>query len=155
MPWYRQFWPWFLIMLPASVVMAGLFTAYIAHRHADDLVVDNYYKEGLTINRRLEKEQRATELQLTARLQFSNEVVTVELDGPVGASTLRLLLSHPLEADEDFAVSLSKVSPGHYRGILAHKIAPHWHWSLETQQENGWRLGGAVQASEIGHATGD
>ena len=39
-PWYRQFWPWFLISLPASVVVAGLSTLYIANRHADDLVVD-------------------------------------------------------------------------------------------------------------------
>ena len=54
-PWYRQFWPWFIIMLPASVVVAGLSTWYIAHRHADDLVVDEYYKSGLAINRQLEK----------------------------------------------------------------------------------------------------
>ena len=26
-PWYRQFWPWFLIALPATVVVAGLFGA--------------------------------------------------------------------------------------------------------------------------------
>jgi len=141
-------------MLPASVVVAGLSTAYIANRHADDLVVDDYYKEGLTINRRIEKKRRATDLSLSARLQFSDEAVTVAIVGPVEASKLRLLLSHPLEADEDFAVALSKVSPGHYRGVLEHKIAPHWYWILETQQENGWRLDGEVQTSEIGHAPG-
>ncbi len=25
-PWYKQFWPWFLIALPASVVVASLIT---------------------------------------------------------------------------------------------------------------------------------
>ena len=50
LPWYRQFWPWFLICLPGSVVVAALTTMYIAHKGADDLVVDEYYKEGLAIN---------------------------------------------------------------------------------------------------------
>ena len=43
-PWYRHFWPWFLMALPAAVVVAGLSTAYIAHEHADDLVVDEYWR---------------------------------------------------------------------------------------------------------------
>ena len=51
-PWYRQFWPWFLIALPATVVVAGLTTWWIAAHKADSLVVDDYYKEGLAINRR-------------------------------------------------------------------------------------------------------
>jgi hypothetical protein len=29
-PWYKQFWPWFLISLPAAVVVASMFTIKIA-----------------------------------------------------------------------------------------------------------------------------
>ena len=29
-PWYRQAWPWFLISLPATAVIAGSFTFYLA-----------------------------------------------------------------------------------------------------------------------------
>ena len=154
LPWYRQFWPWFLIMLPASVVVAGLSTVYIASRHADDLVVDDYYKEGLAINRQLQKKHLADELQLSARLQFGPGNVTVHLSGPVDDPALRLSLSHPLEADRDFTVSLSRVGPGLYRGTLEHSIAPRWHWTLESQHENRWRLDGAIQPSEVSHATG-
>ena len=30
LPWYRQFWPWFVIALPATAVMACLVTIWIA-----------------------------------------------------------------------------------------------------------------------------
>ncbi|MEQ8516343.1 MAG: FixH family protein, partial [Chromatocurvus sp.] len=43
-PWYRQFWPWFLIVLPGTVVVASIATLIIAVRGSDDLVVDEYYK---------------------------------------------------------------------------------------------------------------
>ncbi|HEY3488245.1 MAG TPA: FixH family protein [Gammaproteobacteria bacterium] len=37
-PWYRQFWPWFLIALPASALIASSITCVIALRHADEVV---------------------------------------------------------------------------------------------------------------------
>ena len=151
-PWYRHFWPWFLMALPASVVVAGLWTAFIANQHADDLVVDEYYKDGLAINLQLAKKQRAAELGLSARLNFSGEIVTVELSGPVKDSGLRLLLSHPLEADRDFTVPLVRISPGTYRGSLGQAVAPHWHWTLEGLRRDDWRLDGAVKAIDIDDA---
>ncbi|MBT8069117.1 MAG: hypothetical protein HKP21_12920 [Xanthomonadales bacterium] len=39
-PWYKQFWPWFIIALPASVVVASFFTLYLAVSNPDQLVVD-------------------------------------------------------------------------------------------------------------------
>ena len=155
LPWYRQFWPWFLILLPASVVVAGLSTVYIANRHADDLVVDDYYKDGLAINRQLEKKQRAKDRQISAQLQFSDEIVSVQVTGPVAASELLLLMSHPLESDRDFNVALSRFGPGQYRGSLQQPVAPRWHWTLQLQQAEGWRLDGAVEAADLGDASGD
>jgi hypothetical protein len=148
-PWFRQFWPWFLIALPASVVVAALATAYIANRDADDLVVQDYYKDGLAINRQLEKEERAAQLGISATLQFSADSVRVKVAGPVTDAELQLLLSHPMEADRDFTVTLARVSPAVYSGTLAQEIAPHWHWRLEPPRESGWRLDGSVQAADI------
>ncbi len=97
LPWYRQFWPWFLIMLPASVVVAGFSTLYIANRHADDLVADEYYKEGLAINRQLEKKERAAHRGIEARLLIDGEQIQVSLTGNERAELLQLRLSHPPE----------------------------------------------------------
>jgi hypothetical protein len=40
LPWYRQFWPWFIIALPASAVVASFFTLWLAISNPDHLVVD-------------------------------------------------------------------------------------------------------------------
>jgi hypothetical protein len=148
-PWYRQFWPWFLILLPASVVVASIYTAYIAQRGADDLVADDYYKDGLAINRRLARQQHAQSLGVSARLQFTDDAVIADVAGPVTENELRLSLAHPLEADRDFAVTVTRVGPQSYRGALPHIVAPHWHWTLEQPRESTWRLAGTVQAVDI------
>jgi len=41
LPWYRQFWPWFIIALPAAAVIAGFFTLWLAISRPDYLVVDD------------------------------------------------------------------------------------------------------------------
>jgi hypothetical protein len=37
-PWYRQFWPWFLIALPLASVVLGIATVSVAVRHADTVL---------------------------------------------------------------------------------------------------------------------
>jgi hypothetical protein len=153
-PWYRQFWPWFLILLPASVVVAGLTTLVLANRHADDLVVDEYYKDGLAINRKLEKQHRAEQQGIAARFEFSGSSVAVAVSGPVVAPRLSLLLSHPLESDRDFRVELTRVAPGQYRGNLEQAVAARWHWTLELPASEGWRLDGSITAADLSQADG-
>lgn len=150
-PWYRHFWPWFLMALPAAVVVAGLSMVYIAYEHADDLVVDEYYKDGLAINQQLAKKERAAKLGLSAELHFKDDAVTVALTGPAQDSGLHLVLSHPVEADRDFAVPLVRTAPGAYQGTLGQAVAPHWHWTLQDLHSDDWRLDGVLQAADFNH----
>lgn len=150
LPWYQQFWPWFLIMLPASVVVAGLTTMYIAHEGADDLVVDEYYKNGLAINRQLEKKERAVALGISASLEFSAQSVAVTTAGDVGAGKLFLVLSHPMEANRDFSIELERLEPGFYAGSLDRPLFHRWHWILENRVSPAWRLDGSVDLKPPG-----
>ena len=154
-PWYRQFWPWFLITLPATVVVAGITTVVIANRGADDLVADEYYKDGLAINRKLEKKDRAQDLGISANLQISGTEVLVKTSGPVHAERLELLLSHPLESDQDFTAVLIQSLPGEYRGRLPSPVATRWHWALLYTGDPAWRLDGSISAADINDANGD
>lgn len=60
LPWYRQFWPWFIIALPASVVIASFYTLWLAISHPDQLVVD-------------EEEYRVLNSELKAQPSLSND----------------------------------------------------------------------------------
>ena len=154
-PWYRQFWPWFLIALPGSVVIAGFTTLYIANIHSDDLVVDDYYKDGLAINRVLERGARAQALGIEAKLLFSEvaEVwqIEVQIAGTEPDSALSLSLSHPLEADRDFVVQLVHSEADVYRAYLPHPVAARWHWIIESKGSTPWRLDGSTENSDFGH----
>jgi len=41
LPWYRQFWPWFIIALPTAAVIASFITLWLAVSNPDPLVVDD------------------------------------------------------------------------------------------------------------------
>ncbi len=44
-PWYKQFWPWFLIALPATVVIWTIMTVIVFTQNSVDLVTEDYYKK--------------------------------------------------------------------------------------------------------------
>lgn len=152
-PWYKQFWPWVLIGLPGSVVIAGFITLYIASIHSDDLVVDDYYKDGLAINRVLESDARAQALGIEAKLRFSGAdetwQVEVQITQAEADSVLNLSLSHPLEADLDFSVPLLHSEADIYRAYLPRPVAAHWHWIIESNGSTPWRLDGSIENSDF------
>lgn len=147
-PWYRQFWPWFLIALPGSVVIAALTTVYIANRHADDLVVDDYYKSGLAINRRIEKQQAAADQNLSAKIMILGDFIEVRLNAKTTPPALQLRLSHPLEADRDFTLLLKRTTAGAFQAALPVTLGANWHWSLLDEDET-WRLNGSLTLAEF------
>ena len=69
-PWYREPWPWLLMLGPAIVVVAGLYTAILAVRSDDGLVATDYYRQGLEINKKLSREAIAP-VQLRSAIHAS------------------------------------------------------------------------------------
>jgi len=119
-PWYREPWPWLLMAGPAAVVVAGFFTMALAFRTEDGLVADDYYKQGLAINRVLRRDERARELGLRAVVSFSDARVRVVLRGGNEAPPeLRLRFVHPTRGGRDRSVSLRSTAPGVYEGSVA------------------------------------
>ena len=154
-PWYRQFWPWFLIALPASAVIAGIATVFIAAHKTDGLVVDDYYKEGLAINQTLKRQQRAGQLQLAASIDWDSETQVISLQLKQAQADypqkLQLLLSHPTRAHLDSEIELSKTpKSGQYTGLLRQQPKGYWHIILQPTDKS-WRLAGRAQLPEQQH----
>lgn len=144
-PWYREPWPWLLMSGPAIVVVAGVITTVIAFRTADGLVADDYYKQGLTINQTLKREQRAAALGVRAGLLYLPEQARVQvmLEG-VAPQALTLRLAHPTRAGRDQVVALQLLRPGLYEGalppgLMGQRDAGRWLTALETPD---WRVAG-------------
>ena len=85
--WYRQPWPWLLMLGPAVVVVAGFVTLWLAVKSSDGLVADDYYKQGLAINQTLARAERAKAMQLSARVRIDHNGVRVTLHAREGVST--------------------------------------------------------------------
>ncbi len=45
-PWYRQIWPWLILLPPAFAVIGGFTTLYLVLRHPDPEVCGDYRRDG-------------------------------------------------------------------------------------------------------------
>jgi hypothetical protein len=141
-PWYRQFWPWFIIALPATAVVAGLITVYIATVNRDPLVKDNYYKEGLALNQDLARSRRAAELGISAELTYdaASATVTLATTGvPADVQRLTLVLLHPTLANQDLDVTLTRAADGRYQAQMPPLAPAYWRVRLLPETDD-WRL---------------
>lgn len=144
-PWYREPWPWFLISLPATAVIAGLVTVWIAVTSADGLVVGDYYKAGLAINQTLARDATAHDLALTARLQSRDGALSLALAGRLQAypDRLTLTLAHPTRQGMDQTLTLGHLGGGLYRASMPAIAAGKWHAEL-ADTASAWRLSGVL-----------
>jgi len=146
-PWYREPWPWFLISLPATAVIAGLTTVWIAAKSADGLVVGDYYKAGLAINQTLARDDAARELALKATLQSEEGFLALTLTGHLQEypDPLVLTLAHPTRQGEDQTLTLRHAGDGRYRATLP--ALPDGKWQAQlTNSAATWRLSGVVHS---------
>jgi hypothetical protein len=150
-PWYREPWPWLLMAGPAIVIVAGIATTVLAVTSFDGLVADDYYKQGLSINRVLARDEGAKALGITALVQFdeARSRVRVMLAERTGPATLRLALSHPTLAGEDQEVSLRPTAPGVYEGAISTPRPGRFRLKLEDG-EGRWRLAGEWVTTQPG-----
>ena len=48
-PWYRQLWPWLLMLPPALSVVGGAVTYYLAVTRPESLVSQDCVQDGVTM----------------------------------------------------------------------------------------------------------
>ena len=135
--WFREPWPWLLMAGPFAVVVASLASAWIAVVSDDGVVAEDYYKQGLLINRRLAAidAQRVHEPAATLKFRADGEV-RVHLEGGSPPRRLDLTLKRPAE-HEARTIALSLAEDGDWAGRLGMQAPGRWIVKLESER---WQL---------------
>lgn len=151
--WYKE--PWLLLVAggPLVVVCASLFTGFLAMHGSDKVVADDYYKQGLMINKDIQRDARARELKMSAVLSedFANGKIKLDLSGKGELpDSVQLSLAASGNANSVSEVirrmPMNRIAPGKYEGELklvsniSLSSAKLLHVKLETTD---WRLTGS------------
>ncbi|WP_025673520.1 FixH family protein [Salinivibrio socompensis] len=144
-PWYKQFWPWFLIALPATVVVASLVTFTLFSMNSVSLVAEDYYKKGKGINVDLSKLKVADQLGISAQLSSSEEAIAVALDkGQLETfPALKVHLQHRTLERKDVNVMVNPNQAGIYHLDLAEPISGPWFIEVSSFDKQ-WKVHGRV-----------
>ncbi len=170
LPWYKHFWPWFVILLIGSAVTASLYTLFIASQGTDSLVVDRV--EGGTnvvTERNIAAQVAAMDRGLTASMIVNSGTGAVSVvltsgeleDDP---ATLDLWISHPTFADRDERTTVTRAMRDEsgrmtWSGVLLDMPVGKRYVVLSDGDK--WRLNGTwdgepvVRLSPAGPATDD
>jgi hypothetical protein len=146
-PWYREIWPWLLMLPPLFAVAGGVTMIWLATHTPAPLVVADYARIEELTAARYAQDETAVELGLEASLALNLELDRIELRLRAPAEFVRpaallLRLRHATRraADrelrlvrygEDYAAPLGGIVPGRY----AAEILP---------EDFSWRLGAAA-----------
>ncbi len=107
-------------------------------RHADDVVIDDYYKVGKAINRDLRRDQVASALQLQATMYLAEkpESIRVDLSGIAEEwpQQLLLYLQPAARNSEAIVIALVRRTPEapEYQGIVGQLQAGYYRIQLEA-----------------------
>lgn len=137
--WFKQFWPWFLIILPLSAVIGGISTVIIATSNKPDMVVDDYYAKGKAINKDLTLIKNARAKNISAAITQSGNELIINLNGVQDKSSIHLFLFHPTQAKRDLSQLLTADGSGNYRYQSEQLLTGKWQVRIEPF-DGSWRL---------------
>jgi hypothetical protein len=148
-PWYKQFWPWFLISLPLSAVIGSMITINLAITDTDGLVKDDYYKEGLAVNADKARKQMAETLGIQAQCEIETNTGQVSItlnDAAIGDFEKFILkLIHPTRAHNDMTIPVEKTSANTFTGKLTLQVQPGYWWVRMAPENDSWYIEGRIK----------
>lgn len=163
-PWYREPWAWYIVGILMVTFAWGSFQLYTAFTHQDSVVIDDYYKNGKTINQDMTRIKNARTLNVEGVLTIDELIgeVRVKMQGSPEhwPQQLKLSFLSPVFKDKDKAIMLTRsfgmasnvasdvTQPEQnpiYVGQLEALVAGRYYLQLETLDE---------MIPEVGYETG-
>ena len=145
-PWYKQFWPWFLIILPLIVIGWTIVTVVIFSNNSVSLVAEDYYKKGKGINIDISKMNVARDLSLNAHVSSNSNTVVIHFDKGELAHypALTATFTHRTLPDRDFSKLITADASGNYRLTPDEDILGPWFIELQPHDKQ-WMIQGKVE----------
>ncbi|AGH81692.1 hypothetical protein PCNPT3_08770 [Psychromonas sp. CNPT3] len=137
--WFKQFWPWFLIILPLCAVVASISTFVIATNNQPDMVVDDYYTVGKAINVDLSLLKEAKKRGIEATVTQTENQLSVSFVGLKEYSAILFSLHHPTIAQRDHVTMLTADAQGRYHFESEKVLTGKWRLRIEPFDKS-WRL---------------
>ena len=142
--WFKQFWPWFLIILPMAAVSAGITTVVIATHNKPEMVVDDYYKTGKAINADLSLLSKAKELGISAVITQQQDEIQIAMKGLESRASINFNLFHSTQSKRDQNLMLTADADGNYRYESEQSLIGKWTLRIEPFDKK-WRLQKTIQ----------
>lgn len=151
-PWHREPWVWLIIAIPLVTVIGGFVTLGLAIQTRDELVTDDFRKEGVAIYADPRRDAAAAQLGVSADIVVDRAAgrIGARLELPRGEAPpeLLLVLSHATRAEYDHMVVLRRAGDG-YAGRLERFEPGRWYLEL-TPRSRAWRLKGVLEPGQDG-----
>ena len=144
--WYREPFVWLLIAFPLTAVIVGFVSLALAIHSDDGMVEDDYYRQGMAINRMLDRDKAAAAEGLTGTvdLDAARHELLVRLTARQALAlpgNIQIKLMHATRAGFDRSLVLPRHADGTYRAPLPEFVPGHWAVQLTAQD---WRLTGSL-----------
>ena len=139
-PWYKYVWPWVLIAIPVITALKAVHTVVVMQQHKPELVIDDYYQAGRTINLQLAKYREAALRNLEANILVAgNRAVIRFTENALLGERIHLDFYHPTLGEHDFAVDAERSGELLYVATLP--LTPNGRWRLTVSDDSQeWRL---------------
>lgn len=139
-PWYKYVWPWVLIAIPVATALKAVHSIVIMQQHKPEMVIDDYYQAGKSINLQLAKYREAALRNLDASILVAgNRAVIRFTENAVLGESIHLDFYHPTLGEHDFAVDAERSGERLYVATLP--LTPEGRWRLTVSDDSQeWRL---------------
>lgn len=117
-PWYKQFWPWFIITVLSWGVLSSSITLTVALNNPPHMMTGDYAELGKALVDTHERADRAEALGLSGTLarRGAQWALSLRADQTAGlGDRLLLLAQHPTDSARDRQVVFDRIAPGEYR----------------------------------------
>jgi len=138
-PWYRQFWPWFILAILSWGVVSATITLTVALKNPPHMMTGDYARLGKALVDTHVRADRAEALGLAGTLLADQGQWLLRLDASadLAAAQLMLLVQHPTDSARDRQVVLNRTAPGQYRAA-AIEIPPRGRLIVSDLEQSWW-----------------